>query len=252
MRYAAILLLFVSLGLGACGGGGGGGGDDLSGWYDYATRPVWPDWRTLNTVELEQAGDTLYFSGRTFLREGGTWINFAPSPVDPNRTETTMWLVAEGHLEGIDRKFVGGDENDVTEFRLLRTAVPSGTITATGTLQGHAISLTAAPAQATDGGVSGARGGLRGPGRARPPFAMILAFSQDPPLSTVILRPTGSMTGKTPSHYDETVYANPTGGSVPITLWETGRVRGTFDLTFPGGDAVTGAFDVLISIHATP
>ena len=89
-------------------------------------------------------------------------------------------------------------------------------------------------------------------GGARTPLVLVMGFSQDPPLSTVTpyIVGTSPLLGVTLS--EGNVFVHATGGSVPITLWEPGRVQGTFELTFAGGDKVTGEFDLPISIHLTP
>lgn len=248
MRALFPILLVTSLPLLGCGGGSGGGdgpASTLSGWYAFSRSPAYVE---AYTAELEESGDSLYLAGEEFTREGEGWVHYDPAPYSPDRRQSTLHVVADGHLEGSTRRLSAGVLVDSSEFRLLSAPRPEGLTTYTGSVNGQPFGGDDAPSHAMDETWPGNYAVAINAFRSRAGLQIELHFLQDPPL-TAQTYTVGSSTLQGGLILSGPGIVASTTGSVILTHWDPDRMAGTWYFETASGDECAGTFDVPITIH---
>ena len=245
----------VALALTACGGGGGGNdvvSADLSGWWDVEHRPLGgpKPWEMFVVILADDTGSSFWANGTEFTRTGNLLRSEEPSATDPDREVIQLTIVNADLLEGTVERFESGSSFEITELRVTRRTVPTGTFTMTGTVAGQPASLSSTTAF----------GGLREGGSTSElcishvePYEHEMrldVWADESPLQartyTVGLG-LGLITARARLPDDE---EKATSGTVTFTAVGA-RLVGTYDLTMPGG-AVTGSFDVDVLLPGIP
>lgn len=249
MRTFVTATVALSLALGACGGGGGGGGgapaDSLSGWYAYSLAPAYLE---SFTAQLERAGDNLWFAGQEYVPDGNGWIAYDPAPYSPTRTQSTLYVVGDGHLEGVVRRIEDGVLVRSTQRRLLLAPPPAGRATWTGVVRGSPVSGDDMPAEGVDVNPPGTYAFVLNAWGSRSLLQVEFALSQDPPIGTGTYT-VGASTLQGGLCITERGLGTSTAGTVEVTHWDPERMAGNWYFEFGDGGSLAGTFDVPITIH---
>jgi len=246
MRHLApaLLLVPIALLLPACGGGGGDGGTDLGGWWVLALETGPTSYEPFSVLHLEDEGTTVWIEGLAYSEDGDVLRGGDPDRVSPDRTDYDLAILSDDLLEGPATEYHAGVPTGSHAWRLTRTAVPDGTLTIDGLIDGVAVSRGSVTAHAEE------RGGTDW-------YSIRLVDSRRDGVSYVQfhfavpgpLVPGSWPVGNSPLGNVMGVQTDGTGGSshsgtVTFTSFADHRIVGTYSVALEGGGSVTGSFDV--------
>lgn len=250
MRTTAVILaLFLALPT-ACGGGGGGGSDvRLDGWWEMQVPlPSSTDpYAFLYLGPAAQSGQDVRYAGIDWTWDGNALRAADPDATSPNREEYRLTAQTPDLLEGDYVVFSDDRATSARGIRLWRRATPTGHVSGTGAVGGSVgwacgTAYAVVEEQPAAGGFTDYRATLVDAG---PDSWTMMAFEFR--LGPVSVHPlTLPATEQVTVWFErgESAWSALDGEVVFTELDAAGSVRGTYDLTFSGGGALQGEFDV--------
>ncbi|MCC6670028.1 MAG: hypothetical protein IT458_03140 [Planctomycetes bacterium] len=237
------------LGLGACGGGGGSGGTpaNLAGYWQLYLTPTGSTVETgPSPVFLSQNGATVDGAAITGTVSGNSFTMTSNAIVfTTSFTGTVSGGIASGTMS------ISGIINATGTFRLV-PMTPTGTMSATGTVQGQSVNMTTTAAigsrDYTDPGLT-----------MLDEVEIAMAYGSEhleidfsaAGMAVGALGVPGTVTATVLYRNDTTTTElAASSGTVTVTRYDGSGCAGSFTLNLPGGGTLTGSFDVSWNIAA--
>jgi hypothetical protein len=249
-RYLRAASLAVVVGLSACGGGGGGTAApavDLTGYWKLYLTPTGGS----------EAGPAPVFLSQTGAAVDGAAITGTVSGYDVTLTANAAELVVTltGTAPTADQAAgnltVSGLFDATGTFRMERM-YPTGTMMASGTMQGLIVSMAGS---AAIGSLEYLDPGLTMLDQVEITLAygdehLDIDFTPSGLAVGVLSVPTTVGVTATYRNDSNDVEVEASSGSVTITSYDDDGMSGSFTLSLPGGDTLTGTFDVSWDIRS--
>jgi hypothetical protein len=232
----------VLLGLAACSGGGGPAAPtvDLSGYWRFYMTPTGSPEIGPSPVFLSQTGAALDGAAISGTVSGnGFTVTSSPGPFVLSLSGSASPTLATGNLA------ISGGINANGTFRMVKF-VPTGTMSATGTVAGQSVTMTGATA-------IGSRDYSDASLTILEEVEIALAYGNEHleidfspgGLAIGALAVPGTVTVAVVYRNDVSeVEVDATAGTLTVTKYDGTGFAGSFTLTLPGGGSLTGSFDV--------
>jgi hypothetical protein len=250
VRFLRAAGLVVAAGLSACGGGGGGPAApaiDLTGYWKLYLTPTGGSEVGPAPVFLSQSGAAVDGAAIT-----GTVIgNHISLTTNPEAFVITLDGTAPTPDQVSGNLTISGLFSATGTFRMERMH-PTGTMMATGMMQGLTVEMAGTTAV-------GALEYLDPELTTLDQVEIVLAYGDEhleidftPAGLTAGLLSVPGMVGVTAVYRNDStdVEIEATGGTVTITTYDSNGMAGSFNLSLPGGETLTGTFDVSWDIRS--
>ena len=254
MRLARLLplVLAVPLFLPACGGGSGSSpAPNLSGWWLHEDDRG-SGYEPVRVVQLDDTGAAVWTEGLAYARNDNVLRAGDPDRVSPDRMEYDLTVLNESLLEGARSIYNDGAYDGAIGERLTRVAVPDGTLTINGVIDGTPIARSSMTAHAEEHAAASRHTiylvDSRPDGRSR----VDIYFAVPAPLVAGVWPVSDAATTTRITISTDREYESSLSGSITFTSFAGGRIVGDYSIALVGGGTVTGSFDVPVLLTTGP